>query len=85
MARQLGRSIDRRDHRNFVKGYQECLVDMIAALDGGGVEGAIDWIRNNGNESTRATLESTLAFADYNEVAQRVRDFEAEHPWKLEP
>lgn len=59
-----------RDHRNFVKGYQECLVDIITAADEGGLEGVLEWVRNNGDEYTRNTMDKTLHMADNEPISE---------------
>lgn len=56
-----------RDHRNWSKGYQEGLVDMVTAISEGGIRGAVEWVRNNGNEDTRNILDAMMLVGDAND------------------
>jgi hypothetical protein len=53
-----------RDHRNWSKGYQEGLLDMVNAISEGGIEGAVEWVKNNGNADTRAHLDAMMLIGD---------------------
>jgi hypothetical protein len=47
MARQLGRSVERRDQTQFAKGYQEGMSDIYRQLEQGGEEAVREWLKNN--------------------------------------
>lgn len=61
----MARSV--RDHRNWTKGYQEGLVDMVTAISEGGIAGAVEWVKNNGNADTRALLDAMMLMGDAND------------------
>lgn len=46
-----------RDARNWSKGYQEALCDIIDAIYRGSEAEAMEWIKNNGDEATRQHLK----------------------------
>lgn len=50
-----------RDLRNFRKGYQEALNDIIDSMAEGDPAKIVDWIFNNGDETTRAKLNATIS------------------------
>jgi len=53
-----------RDHRNWTKGYQEALVDIADKINEGGMEAAIEWIRDNGDAATRQHAEDLMLWVD---------------------